>query len=148
MLIEAQRAGKFFPVKQGGFEFADVLEPNGINLIDYLDRNDNLFLIGDDIEQLQAKLEGGMLMFALQKRHNQQLGYGGIMSIKRSDLYIALDRRYEGPNAMHGIAEIVKAKEWADDRNPVHEICYYHPGGKHGKLYTEGDWQKKERGND
>jgi len=70
------------------------------------------------------------------------------MSAKRSDLYVSLDRRYEGPNALFGIATIVKAKEWADSRNPVNEICHYHTGGKHGKLYTEGDWHKKDRGHD
>ena len=143
LLIDAKRTGEFHPVRQGNFEFADVIKPNGINVIDYLDRNENLFLIGEDVEQLQAKLDRGIVIFALQKRHNQSIGYGGIMSIKRADLYVSLDRRHEGTNALYGIAEIVKSKEWADDNhNPVNEVRHYHTGGKHGKLYADGEWHR------
>jgi len=94
LLIDAQSQRRFFPVKQADFEFADVIEPDGINLIDYLDRDDELYLIGRDIKQLQARLNNGIVVFALQKQHEKKFGYGGLPSAKLSNLYITLDKVY------------------------------------------------------
>ena len=141
LLIEAQKQDKFFPVKQGDFEFADVLEPNAINLIDYIDRNDDLFLIGGDIKQLQAKLIRGIVVFALQKKRGSAFGYGGLPSAKLSNLYITLDTKYQSAKAMHGEAKIVKCKDWVDN-NPVGLHCEYYTGGKHGKLFLDGEWKR------
>jgi len=89
-LLEAQKQGKFMPVEQGDFEFEDVLHPNGINLIDYLDRDEELFLIGQDIKKLKVKINRGILVFALQKPAGRLFGYGGLPSAKLSNLYVAL----------------------------------------------------------
>jgi len=141
LLIEAQKQDKFFPVKQGDFEFADVLEPNAINLIDYIDRNDDLFLIGGDIKQLQTKLIRGIVVFALQKKHGSAFGYGGLPSAKLSNLYITLDTKYQSAKAMHGEAKIVKCKDWVDN-NPIGLYCEYYTGGEHGKLFLDGEWKR------
>jgi hypothetical protein len=144
LLIQAQRHKKFFPVKQSAFEFADVLEPNSINLIDYIDRDEDLFLIGGDIRQLQAKLVTGIVVFALQKKHGSTFGYGGLPSAKLANLYVTLDTKYQSAKAMHGEAEIVKCKDWVDS-NPVGLYCEYHTGGKHGELLIDGEWRRRSK---
>ncbi len=142
-LIEAQRENKFYPVKQSDFEFADVLEPDAINLIDYLDRDIDLFLIGQDIKQLQARLNTGIVIYALQKVQGRDFGYGGIPSAKLSNLYLALDVKKDTETTMYGRCKIVKAKDWVQS-NPVGLYCDYHTGGKHGKLFLDGKWQRMQ----
>jgi len=146
-LIQAWKAGKFFPVMQSNFEFADVLQPDAINLVDYLDRDDDVFLIGGDIKKLYAPLNNGVVIFALQKKAHLDLGYGGNMSVKLSNLYIALDIKYQSGQSMHCSAKIVKCKDWKRiDTNPNSLCCEYHTGGKHGKLFLDGEWKPKKEG--
>ena len=142
-LSQAQKEGKFFPVKQGNFEFADVLQPDAINLIDYIDRDDDVFLIGRDIKELYQQLNTGVIIFALQKKPHLDFGYGGYMSVKLSNLYITLEKRYESGKSMHGVAKIVKCKDWANNEvNPCNLQCEYHSGGLHGKLFVDGEWKR------
>jgi hypothetical protein len=142
MLYDAQKQGRFFPVKQDDFEFRDVLEPDAINLIDYLDRDNDMFLIGQDIKQLQSRLNTGILIFGLQKPADRLFGYGGLSSAKLSNLYIALDKKSQSETAMTGQAEIIKSKDWVR-YNPVGLKCLYHTGGQFGKLFLEGTWQRQ-----
>ena len=142
-LIEAYEKGKFIPAMQTNFEFADVLQPDAINLFEYIDRDDNLFLIGEDIKALYRNLNKGVVIFALQKKESMPTGYGGLMSKKLSNVYILLDEKYQSGQSMHGIAKITKAKDWANiGINPVGLKCAYHTGGKHGKLFQDGEWVK------
>jgi 5S rRNA maturation endonuclease (ribonuclease M5) len=145
LLYDAHGQKKFFPVKQGNFEFVDVLEPDAINLIDYLDRDEELFLIGNDIKQLQKRLNTGIVIFALQKPHGRVFGYGGVPSAKLANLYISLDVLREMEHSLHGKAEIAKCKDWVNN-NPVGLICEYDTGGRHGKLFIDGEWIKKQKG--
>lgn len=144
LLIEAQEQGKFFPVKQDDFEFADVIEPDAINLIDYLDRDDELYLIGRDIKQLQARLYKGIIVFAQQKQADKKFGYGGLPSAKLSNLYIILDKIKEEYASLRGKAEIIKCKDW-EKNNPVGMFCEYYTGGRHGKLFLDKGWERPSR---
>ena len=145
LLIDAWKQKKFFPVKQGDFEFSDVIEADGINLIDYLDRDEELYLIGRDIKQLQRRLNNGIVVFAQQMQHNAKFGYGGLPSAKLSNLYITLDMVREAEHSLHGRAKIMKCKDW-EDINPVYMTCDYYTGGKHGKLFIDSDWEKNQGG--
>jgi hypothetical protein len=145
-LRAALDAGKFYPVMQTNFEFPDVLQPDAINLIDYLDRDDDMFLIGDDIKKLYANLNQGVVAFALQKKAKLDLGYGGVPTIKLANLYVALDIKSQNDKATYGICRIIKAKDWRqDDLNPNGLWCLYHTGGKHGKLFLDGEWERKQQ---
>ncbi len=142
-LTEAYQRGQFKPAMQTNFEFADVLQPDAINIIDYLDRDDNLFLIGEDIKALYRNLGKGVIVFAIQKKEAVSAGYGGLMSKKLSNVYITLDEKFQSGQSTHGIAKITKAKDWVNmGVNPVGLKCAYHTGGKHGKLLRDGEWTK------
>lgn len=146
LLFQAWKVGRFFPVKQDTFEFGDVLVPDAINLIDYIDRDDEFYRIGGDIKQLKERLETGIVIFTQQKAIQKPYGFGGVQSAKATNLYVALDIRYEDAETMYGMAEITKAKEWAGNLNPVHMRCNYHTGGKHGKLFMDGEWGRRKSG--
>lgn len=143
LLVKAWKDGKFYPVMQTDFEFPDVIQPDAINLIDYLDRDDDAFMIGQDIKNLYKPLNSGIVVYALQKPHGRDTGFGGNMSIKLSNLYIALDKKYETEEATHGKAKIVKCKDWKQENiNPTDRQCEYHTGGKHGKLFIDSIWKR------
>ncbi len=148
-LKEAQKQGKFHAIPQEGFDaFADVVMPEAINLIDYLDRNEEYYLLADDIQKLYQAISTGIVVFGQQKPHGRDAGYGGYQTIKLASLYIALDIRYQEESAQYCKAKIVKCREWKDQtRNPKDLTLYYHTGPKHGVLIkddgADGKWDRR-----
>ena len=98
-----------FRTRERDCNFGDVIEPDGINVIDYLDMNSDLYMIGDEIESIYRKLNRGIALIGIQKKPNQKIGLGGIFSWKRSKLYMSLDFTSEGGLLYHTL-EIVKAR--------------------------------------
>ncbi len=141
LLPKARREDRFRPVMQTTFEFTDVIDPDAINLIDYIDRDDDMWLIGEDIRKIFTPLNKGCSIFALQKKRDSNLGYGGTPTLKLSTLYITLDEKYHSEKGTHGIAKIIVCKNW-EGTNPVGLSCEYHTGGKHGKLFLDGEWKR------
>jgi len=147
LLAEAQDKKKFFPIKQGDFEFADVLEPDAINLFDYIDLDgggddsQKLFMIGAVIKRLQKPLGSGVVIYAHQKPENGKVGYGGVFAAKLSNLYVTLDTTGQTDASMLGICKVFKAKDW-DGVNPVGLSCNYYTGGKHGKIISDNKWTR------
>ena len=107
-----------FHTKDRDCNFADVIQPNGINVIDYLDLNSELYLIGEEIEAIYRKLEDGIALIGIQKKPGQAIGLGGIFSWKRAKLYMSLDQVKEGAELYHKLT-IVKARGRTDPKvNP------------------------------
>ena len=84
--------------------FADVVEPDRLSVIDYLDLNSEVYLVGTEIDRIYQKLTTGCAIIGLQKpppvkvlvRGKEQflsrdLAYGGGFTAKRAVLYISLD---------------------------------------------------------
>ncbi len=144
LLPKARRENRFRPVMQTTFEFTDVIDPDAINLIDYIDRDDDIWLIGEDIRKIFTPLNKGCSIFALQKKRDSNLGYGGTPTLKLPTLYITLDEKYHSEKGTHGIAEIIVCKNW-EGANPVGLSCEYHTGGKHGKLFADVEWKQSKK---
>ena len=100
--------------------FADVINPDNISVIDYIDFSSEVYLIGQELENIHRKLKRGVAICAIQKKGsyiakggqkvNPKLGYGAEMSLKKASLYLSMG---------HGTLEIVKGKSWADSQiNP------------------------------
>lgn len=137
---------QFKAVKQTDFEFYDVIDPDGINVIDYLDLdgegdNQQVYMIGAVIKKLQRKTGKGIDIFALQKQKGKDMGYGGVYSAKLSNLYLSLDVVSQGETSMMGKCKIVKAKDWGE-LNPVGLFCNYYTGGKHGRIMSDNKWMR------
>ena len=138
--------GKFKAVKQTDFEFYDVIEPDAINIIDYLDldgegENNQVYMIGAVIKKCARPLRKGILIFLQQKKKDSETGYGGIYSAKLSNLYLSLDTVNQEDTRMIGKCKIFKAKDW-NDVNPVGLYCNYYTGGKHGKIISDNVWRR------
>ena len=91
-------------------KFSDVIYPDMINIIDYLDLNTELYMIGQEIDDIAKKLQSGMALIAIQKKAENNLGIGGVFSLKRSKVYLTMNP---------GELTIEKSRSRADPRvNP------------------------------
>lgn len=110
------------PISQWKFQaiersdkFADVIDPDGFNVIDFMEIYDEFWKLGGWIRDVHKKLNKGIAVIAIQKqsssKNNQKdFGRGGELTIEKPRLYLAMDR---------GRIKIVKAKIWRDHgRNP------------------------------
>lgn len=71
--------------------FADVIDPTHISVIDYLDLDSEVYMVGAEINKIWQKLTTGVAIIGLQKPPGRDLAYGGAYSAKRAVLYIVLD---------------------------------------------------------
>ena len=96
--------------KERAGNFADVIDPDGINIIDFLELHDNFYIVGGLIKAIFDKLKFGIAVIALQKPGGRDEGVGGEKSKEKARLYLSMSP---------GLIKITKAKNWADSRvNP------------------------------
>jgi len=85
--------------------FSDCIDPDRISVIDYLDMDSEVYMVGAEINHIFQVLRG-VAVIAIQKPPDtvtyfkgvkkvikRDLGYGGAFSAKRAVLYLSLDNR-------------------------------------------------------
>ena len=90
----------------------DIIRPDNLNIIDWVNMDDNFYRIGSIIEGLQSMLNKGVVVVTLQKNPDKTLGMGGGFSEHLASLYLSIDYQR---------MTVVKAKEWFD-HNPNNEM--------------------------
>ena len=104
--------------------YADVIKPDAINVIDFLDvDNATPYMIGNELKNIYMKLNTGIAVVAIQKKsaqkdwggkvHEVELGVGGETTIRRASIYLTMDKYPENKLVIR------KAKEWATNINPI-----------------------------
>lgn len=90
--------------------YQDVVDPDGLNIIDYLDVNaeGEYYKLVPYIKQIQKKLRKGIAVIALQKPPGRSDAFGGSNLRGAASLYLSIDKNK---------LEVVKAKDWIKD-NP------------------------------
>ena len=107
-----------FHVRSRQENFADVIEPDAINLIDYMDLDSEVYMIGKELKDIIHKLNDGVAIVAIQKPRGRDLGYGAGYSLKSASLYLSMDA---------GKLKIVKARERAiSDVDPLGKTWGFH----------------------
>ena len=81
---------KFHPKERSG-NFNDVIRPNDINIIDFLEMHDDFFRVGGHLKKITDKLDRGIAIVAIQKNHGADHGLGGARSIERARLYLTME---------------------------------------------------------
>jgi hypothetical protein len=90
--------------------FADVIEPDGINIVDYIEVPEEAWKIATPINEIFRKLNKGICVIALQKPRGRDIARGGESTLDRPRLYLSMG---------NGQIKIVKCKNWAqEDKNP------------------------------
>lgn len=85
--------------------FVDVLEPDEVNIIDFLEITEDFYKIAAILKEIYEKLKNGIAIVAIQKDPKKEYGRGGTMGLEKPRLYL---------NIEHGKLEIIKAKNWAN----------------------------------
>ena len=98
-----------FSARERSGNFSDVTNPEGLNIIDYLELHDEFYKVGAFIKEIFDKLTTGIALIALQKNPKADFGLGGARGLEKARLYLNLEP---------GKARIIKAKNWAGEVNP------------------------------
>ena len=93
--------------------FADVIRPAALNIIDYLDMDSEVYMVGAEIKKILKALNKGVAIIGLQKPSGRDLGYGGAFSLKKAEVYLSMDSNK---------LKIIKAKSRVNPKvNPVNK---------------------------
>jgi hypothetical protein len=120
--------------------FEDLIDPNGFNVIDFLEVGKEAFTVTEDIRRAFDKLEKGLLLIVMQKRVAKEYAVGGEGTLEKARLAINLKRR-----DMKNVCQITVAKNWTGViRSPRGYECEYHVYDG-GKMKMEGEWYRPEK---
>ncbi len=89
--------------------FADVIRPDGLNIIDYLEIFDEFWKTAGMLNDIYRKLNNGIALVLLQKDPAKNTGLGGELIKQKPILVMNLDR---------GKLTLDKVKEFKTDNNP------------------------------
>lgn len=100
-----------FDARERSINFADVIYPDDINIIDYIEiTSGEYYRIAEELRAIFDKLNKGVAIVALQKKKGAELGRGAEFSLEKPRLYLSMDA---------GTLKIIKAKNWAvEGENP------------------------------
>lgn len=124
-----------FSAYEMGGAWEDIIEPDCITIVDYIEINNNFWEIGEVIKKMHEKLDKGILLLGLQKAYGQLLGRGKEFSLQRPRLYVTLE---------NGRATIISAKNrLPSGPNVVGWQCHYSiiDGWK---IKTETPWHQPQ----
>jgi len=91
----------------------DIIRPDDINIIDFMEIYDNFYKIGEWLNNIHMKLKKGICIIAVQKQSSTKgkqvdFGRGGEFTLEKPRLYLSMDR---------GKIKVVKAKSFRG-KNP------------------------------
>jgi len=94
-----------FTAEERSRDFADVIRPDCVNIIDYLEFDGGeYYRVADYLRAIHDKLSSGIAIVALQKKRGAPVGRGGDFGLEKPRLYLSMD---------DGKLTIVKGKNWA-----------------------------------
>ena len=114
--------------------FADVIKPTEVNIVDFLEMTDNFYLIAQHIKDIYDKLTTGIAIIAIQKNPGKVLGVGGARSIEKARLYLSLDA---------GRLKIEKGKNWADKTINPNGLLMKFKIVQGCRFIVEQDWHRE-----
>jgi hypothetical protein len=119
--------------KSRSSDFKDVINPNGLNIIDYLEISKDFYEIGGFLTEIFNCLDQGIAVVAIQKPRGRDVGIGGERTLDKARLYLSIS-----PDRL----KIVKGKLWRSDHvNPNGlSIKFNLTGG--AKFQNETPWTK------
>ena len=133
--LESWRGIKFFAKSS---DFPKVIDPNGLNIIDYLEVSKDFYEIGGLLTDIFNALNKGVAVVAIQKPQGRDTGVGGARTLDKARLYLSIEP---------GILKIIKGKIWRNENiNPNGMwVKWLLGGGANFKIIPEieggNDWR-------
>jgi Bifunctional DNA primase/polymerase, N-terminal/DnaB-like helicase C terminal domain len=118
-----------------GENFDDIIRPDEINIIDYLEVLKDFWMVGEQIKKIHNKLTTGIAIIAIQKSKGADLGRGGSFGTEKPRLYLSMD---------FGKIRIVKAKNWRAAENPNGMVNEFTIGGGWKFIENGKGWHIEE----
>ena len=125
-----------FTAEERSSNFADVIRPDCINIIDYLEFPGAEYnLTADYLRAIHEKLSTGICLIALQKRRGADEGQGGQLSVEKPRLYLLMD---------NGVLTIRKAKNWVDPTKNPNWLSLRYKIVSGCKFIVTKEWHKRD----
>lgn len=105
---------------QQACNFEDHIDPDGLNIVDFLEIKKEAFTVTEDIRRTFDKLKNGLLLIVMQKRSYKEYAVGGEGTLEKARL--ALNLEHAG---RENLCRITVAKNWRGTDNPRGKICQY-----------------------
>ena len=105
-LEEVAAIPKFDLIERHG-DWRYAIDPDALNIIDWVGLGDNFWEIRQVMEGIQDTLRGGVAVIVLQKTEGKALGEGGTFSEQRASIYLNIDS---------GVLTVRKIKETKHNR--------------------------------
>jgi len=107
-----------FKAYERSANFADVIAPDAINIIDYLEIGDAFYQVGQQLGDIFDALDNGIAIVAIQKDSNTPLGRGGSFGMEKPRLYCTIDKDFPFTKI-----KIMKAKNWKHVSNNPNNLA-------------------------
>jgi hypothetical protein len=120
--------------------FEDFIDPEGLNIIDFLEVGADAYAVVEDIKRVFDRLTTGLLLIVMQKRSYKEFAVGGEATLEKSRLAVNLEHRKGQGN----VCKITVAKNWTGlIKHPRGMECQYkvHMGGR---MEIDGEWYDPE----
>jgi len=114
-------------------DFELHIQPDDINIIDYLDLFDNFYLMASAIDKIGRSLRNGIVFIALQKPQGRDEGTGGGRTKNLARLYLSLR-----PNHL----KIAKAKNWRDAKFNPNNLEIEFKLAEGCRFFNTSPWRK------
>ena len=113
---------KFYTKTQN---YEDAIDPEGFNIIDFLEVYEDFSKIGKKIKAIFDRLTTGVAIIAIQKKRGEMFGRGGEFTIEKARLAISLFTHGHLEDGIVGSAMITKCKNFVPGKNPDHQEIFY-----------------------
>jgi len=128
-----------------GLDVAENLDPNGLNIYDYLHLpsiKEWFLWLQRELARLSQKLDRGVIIVMLQKKRGNGLAMGGDSTRMQAETYFNLCIEEDVEKTKRCRVDVIKCKGWANENvNPELLSFRYHTAPKHGKLVGDSeDW--------
>ena len=94
---------KFQYAFMDGDNYDEVIEPDMINIIDWVGLRENYYNIENVIRDIKVRLNKGIAVLVLQKKEGQDTPVGGEFAYRRADVCFVISK---------GMLKVIKVKDW------------------------------------
>jgi len=113
--------------------FSDVIKPDAINIIDFLEISKDFYLVAELIKDIFNKLRKGIAFIAMQKDFGAPYGRGKSFGMEKARLYLSIEKH---------VLKMVKAKNWVNGEINPNDMQLHFKIRNGCDFYTIRDWHK------
>jgi hypothetical protein len=123
--------------------FEDVVDPDGINIIDFLEVHDEFWKVGQKMSAIFKQLNTGIAIVCVQKNPNQEHGRGGTFLIEKPRLTLSLSRKFNELDELDGASCTVTNCKFPNGKN-LNGLTRDYKILNGSEIVETGPWYRKK----